>query len=205
MRRPRFIAAQARDARGLVGRIVAFIMARETWSQNLRAIGALDLQPADRVLDVGCGHGRSLGMLAARTPGGRVAGVDPSRLMARIARRRTWRLVASGRTQVRVASADALPFPDGAFDAVLCVHVLYFWDDLPAALHEIARVLAPDGRLALLFRTEADPAAAAFPTEIYRFPSFAAVVAALAAAGLSASEPDGSAEPRLLLARKAAP
>jgi hypothetical protein len=42
MRRPNFIAKQARHARGPLGRIIAFIMARETWAQNRRAMaGAL--------------------------------------------------------------------------------------------------------------------------------------------------------------------
>ena len=45
MRRPRFIAEQARNARGPLGRLVAFVMARETWAQNRRAIQALDVGP----------------------------------------------------------------------------------------------------------------------------------------------------------------
>ena len=36
MRRPRFVAQHARNARGLLGQLIAFIMARETWHQNLR-------------------------------------------------------------------------------------------------------------------------------------------------------------------------
>ena len=59
MRRPHFIAEQARHATGLLGRIVAFIMARETWAENQRAIDALDIQPTDHILDIGCGHGGS--------------------------------------------------------------------------------------------------------------------------------------------------
>ena len=43
MRRPLFIAEQARHAHGFLGRLIAFIMARETWPQNLRAIDARHL------------------------------------------------------------------------------------------------------------------------------------------------------------------
>lgn len=68
MRRPHFIAEHARNAHGLLGRFIAFIMARETWRQNLRVMDALRIEQADHVLDVGCGHGRSLTELAARAP-----------------------------------------------------------------------------------------------------------------------------------------
>ena len=83
-------------------------------------------------------------------------------------------------------------------------HVLYFWNDLDLSLREIARVLKSGGRLGLLFRTKADPAAvASFPPEIYRFPALVAVTAALEQAGLDVhAASDCANEPVLLLATK---
>jgi hypothetical protein len=49
VRRPHFIAEHARNARGLLGRVIAFIMARETWSQNLRVMDALGINQNDRI------------------------------------------------------------------------------------------------------------------------------------------------------------
>lgn len=206
MRRPHIIAEQARHARGLLGWIIASIMARETWAANRRAIEALGVGERDHVLDVGCGHGRSLATLAARAPKGRVVGIDPSDLMVDIARKRNRRHVKSGRVKVVVGGADRLPFADGAFDRALCVHVVYFWRDLDGPLKEIARVLKPGGRLALLFRTSADEAAVqAFPPDVYRFPALKDMTAALAAAGFSvdadATIGDPGAGPVLLVAR----
>ena len=74
MRRPRFIAEQARNAQGLLGRLVAFIMARETRGVNQRVIEALGINRIDHVLDLGCGHGHSLAELVARAPAGHVVG-----------------------------------------------------------------------------------------------------------------------------------
>lgn len=208
MRRPRFIAEQARHAKGPLGRLIAFIMARETWGENERAIAALNIDPSDHVLDVGCGHGRSLTALSALTPNGRVAGADPSELMAEIAVQRNRKLVKARRVDVAIAGVEDLPFDDGAFDKALCVHVVYFWNDIEAAFGEIARVLKPGGRLALVFRTDADQAAVrAFPADVYRFRPITEVTAALEAAGLvvESTDPprdDASVRPVLLLATK---
>lgn len=190
MRRPRFIAEQARNAKGLLGRLLASIMARETWGVNLRAIEALDVQPGDHILDVGCGHGRGLATLAERAPYGRVTGADPSALMAEIAVNRNRKLVRARRVGVVVAGADALPFPDATFDKALCVHVVYFWTDLVAPLREIARVLKPGGRLALVLSTNANAAAVqAFPAKVYNFPALAEIISALKTAGFAVDLP----------------
>lgn len=95
-------------------------------------------------------------------------------------------------------------FPDGLFDKVQCVHVLYFWKDIEISLREIARVLKPGGRLGLLFRTSADrKAIASFPSEIYRFRALADVSAALERAGMDVHiAGDGANEPALVLATK---
>lgn len=206
MRRPRFIAEQARHASGLLGRFVAFVMARETFAINMRAIDALDVQPKDHVLDVGCGHGRGLAVLAERASKGRVAGADPSELMTEIAVERNRDLVKAHRVDVAIAGADALPFADNAFDKALCVHVVYFWENLDASLQEIARVLKPGGRFALVFRTNADEAAVqSFPPEVYRFRSFAETIAALKENGFTIDKTDDcGTEPMLVIATKRA-
>lgn len=186
MRRPRFIAEQARHARGVLGRLIASIMARETWAQNQRAIAALDLRPRDYVIDIGCGHGRSLAALAGGAPHGHVVGVDPSDLMAEIAVSRNRALVKAAKVDVRVASAADLPYADNTFDKALCVHVIYFWSDLATSFREIARVLKPGGQLVLVFRTDADQAAVvAFPSDVYCFRPLSEVAAALNDAGFT--------------------
>jgi ubiquinone/menaquinone biosynthesis C-methylase UbiE len=188
MKRPHFIAHQARDARGPLGRIIAFIMAYETRAQNRQAMAALEIRNGDNVVDVGCGPGGSLSALSEMTPEGLVVGVDPSQLMAEIAANRIRRLIGAGRADVAVAPVEKLPFVDESFDKALCVHVLYFWPELQPALAEIARVLKPGGRLALLFRTSDSPATASFPAEVYRFRTLSEVAAALADARLDVRE-----------------
>jgi ubiquinone/menaquinone biosynthesis C-methylase UbiE len=208
MRRPVFIAEQARHARGCLGRLIAFVMARETWAQNKSAIEALSTTETDRVLDIGCGPGRSIGAMAALASKGYVAGIDPSELMVELAVRGNRSLIKTGRAQIAIASVERLPFEDESFDKALCVHVVYFWNDLSAAFHEIARVLKPGGRLALLFRTNADKkAVSSFPAVVYRFLSLAEVIAPLEEAGFAVEKKDElccepHAAPLLLVAHK---
>lgn len=160
-------------------------MARETWKENLRAVEALNIRPHDHVLDIGCGHGRALSELARRAPQGRIAGVDPSRLMAEMAAERNQRHIRAGRVDISDSGVDNIPYADASFDKALCVHAVYFWSDIGAAFREISRVLKPGGRAALVLRTAANEAAVgAFPQDIYRFHSLDDLYAAMAGAGL---------------------
>lgn len=68
----------------------------------------------------------------------------------------------------------------------MAVHALYFWPSLGASFKEIARVLKPGGRLALVFRSASDErSVAAFPADVYRFPTTEEVEALLQMAGMT--------------------
>jgi ubiquinone/menaquinone biosynthesis C-methylase UbiE len=90
---------------------------------------------AARVLELGCGTGR---LLAEAEAAARV-GIDVSPAMTRVARGR--------KLAVAVADAHALPFPDGAFDAVIAGKGVFRYLDYDRAMAACARVLAPGGRL----------------------------------------------------------
>lgn len=186
MRRPKFIAAQARNASGPLGRLIAGIMARETRGDNLWAIETLAPKLGEHILDLGTGHGQSLGELASRVgASGSVIGVDPSKLMVKTARSRNRGLVARGLVSVILAPAEYLPLEAGTFDRAMAVHVIYFWPELGGPLRELARVLRPSGRLVLLFRSTEDPRTAHFPDDIYTFPRVEDVKSALLASGFT--------------------
>jgi SAM-dependent methyltransferase len=108
----------------------------------------LSLRPGMRVLDAGCGHGRHAHALAL-SPGVLSVGIDLSLADLRSARD-AWADIAP-QAPVAVAAADTgrLPFPDGAFDRVVCSEVLEHLDDWQGALRELDRVLAPGGLMAL--------------------------------------------------------
>lgn len=98
----------------------------------------------DSVLDVACGTGAlACAALDRVGPRGTVVGLDPNADMLAVARRN------STRVEWREARAESLPFPDGSFDAVVSQFGLMFFEDRPAALREMMRVLRPGGRMAV--------------------------------------------------------
>lgn len=116
--------------------------AAESCFQTSEAVQLLQrLRPhaGERILDIGCGDGRVTVMI--RSAGATVAGLDRSLAMAR----------AAGEKGVTVVVGDAvaLPFADGSFDAVFSNAALHWVSDHSAAVREIARVLAPGGRMAV--------------------------------------------------------
>lgn len=111
-------------------------------------LDAAGVTAGTRLLDVGCGTGELLADAAAR--GAAVAGADVAPGMVTRARR------AAPGADLRVADAEDLPWPDGAFAVVAAVTVLHLADDPAAAVAEAARVLAPGGLLAVCGWAERD-------------------------------------------------
>jgi ubiquinone/menaquinone biosynthesis C-methylase UbiE len=116
------------------------------WAADLADQAAL--RPGERVLDVACGTGVVARGAAERVGStGRVAALDINPGMLAVAR--SLQTTTGAPIEWHEGSVLALPFPDSAFDVVLCQLGLQFFPDRPAALREIRRVLVPAGRLAL--------------------------------------------------------
>ncbi len=110
-------------------------------------LAAAGLRPDDRVLDVGCGTGRTTREAARRAAS--ALGVDLSAAMLDVARRRA---AAEGLANVRFVQADAqvAAFPPEGFDVAVSRTGAMFFADPVAALANVGRALPPGGRLVLL-------------------------------------------------------
>jgi demethylmenaquinone methyltransferase/2-methoxy-6-polyprenyl-1,4-benzoquinol methylase len=107
-------------------------------------VSRIDARAADTVLDVACGTG-AVSLELVRRYGCRVVGVDQSPEMLAIARGRV-----GDRVELLEARAESLPFPAGAFDGLTFTYLLRYVDDPPATMRELARVVRPGGKIAML-------------------------------------------------------
>lgn len=129
------------------------------------AIDWLGITPGDHILEVGCGPGHAAVELAHRTgPGGSVVGLEASAGMLARARRR----VAGSRWPERIGlvrgDARELPLGSGTVEVAFVEDTLELFDasERPTVLGELRRVLAPDGRLAVVTMERAGAERSAF-------------------------------------------
>ena len=113
----------------------------------LEAVELAAPQPGEQVLDVACGTGIAVRLVAPHVaPGGRVAGLDFDPAMIAVART-VVQDVPGVRLTWHCASAQEMPFETGTFDIVFCLQGLQFLPDCTAGLAEMRRVMKPGGRL----------------------------------------------------------
>ena len=119
--------------------------ARLTW-----AAGVVAPQPGERVLEVGCGHGVLVALLAARA--GEVLAIDRSPRMITAARRRNRAAVEAGRVRLQAAPLRDAELGPRPFDVVVSFDVRAFHDPAQEATWDVvSRVLAPGGRVVVAF------------------------------------------------------
>jgi ubiquinone/menaquinone biosynthesis C-methylase UbiE len=136
---------------GVLGRLGGIIMARMNRNLAGRTIALLDVQPHDRVLEIGFGPGVGIELLSGVVSSGHVAGVDVSEEMVEQARMRNVEAIQRGKVELRRGSVEALPFAPEMFDKAMAINAMQVWPDAVAGLRESWRVLKPGGRVALGF------------------------------------------------------
>jgi SAM-dependent methyltransferase len=99
------------------------------------ALGRVGLEPGQLVLDIGCGAGAFLRLVANR--GARAFGLDASAPLIELARKRV------PDADLRAGDMEALPYEDDTFDLVTGFTSFFFANDIVAALHEAGRVAKP--------------------------------------------------------------
>jgi len=114
-----------------------------------RTVELARLKPGENVLDVGCGSGASALPAAEQVgPQGQVLGVDLAERLLAIAGDKA---ASRGLGNIRFETGDmtSLGFPDGHFDAVICVFAIFFVPDMVRQVRELWRMVRRGGRLAI--------------------------------------------------------
>jgi SAM-dependent methyltransferase len=133
---PSLVAREYATAAGLCERNRAYRQFRRGPDAELEALAVIRLFAPTRFLEVGCGTGEFSARVTNETHA-RVIAVDLSAAMVETARQHG--------VDARVADVQALPFETANFDCVFAGWVLYHVPDIGRSIHELARVLRPDG------------------------------------------------------------
>ncbi|MGE0495319.1 MAG: class I SAM-dependent methyltransferase [Vulcanimicrobiota bacterium] len=122
----------------------------EVWEEETEEfLERLEISPGERVLELRCGPGLSLGRLARRVGArGEVVGFEPDALLAAEGGRR---VQEEGHKTVRLVSGDflSLALIPGSFDVVYCCWGLASWGERVQVLKQVRRLLSPSGRLGI--------------------------------------------------------
>jgi cyclopropane fatty-acyl-phospholipid synthase-like methyltransferase len=113
------------------------------------AMEVLPLTPGMQVLEVGCGHGIALGLVASRLRDGCVLGVDRSEKMIAQSLRRNAQAVREGRVLARVGTLAEVNLGREVFDVAFAINVSLFADDARMELSRLRARLRPEGSLFL--------------------------------------------------------
>ena len=139
-----YIAKYFANPKGFGGSAISFVMNRRNRPLYEETGRLLSPSGADCVLDIGCGNGFVMNLLARRY-GATFVGIDLSSAIIQTALRRNRKLVESGQMRFECRDVSALSLPQASFDKAYSINTVYFWAGLNTPMREIWRVLKPGG------------------------------------------------------------
>jgi cyclopropane fatty-acyl-phospholipid synthase-like methyltransferase len=130
------------------------VPARVRW-----AVEQLDPRPEEHVLEIGCGAGHAVTLLAARVTRGRILAIDSSPTQVGRARQLNRELIMTGRVSIEHASlSEAADAPNAPrFGAILAINVNAFWTTPEQSLTSLVRLLPRGGRACLVYQAPSAP------------------------------------------------
>lgn len=130
---------------GFFGKILAKGMARGHKEFYKNALKAINPKKDDKYLEIGFGSGIFINRYMSHVS--RIAGIDYSEDMVKLASDINRKLVESGKAEFRQGYASSLPWADNEFTIVAAIEVFFFLNETEKTLREIFRILKPGGRL----------------------------------------------------------
>jgi arsenite methyltransferase len=113
----------------------------------------MDIEPSNRVLDLGCGSGWATRLVAKRFQPKKIIGIDISDEMVRRAQQQSKGIA---NIEFKQGAAEKIPAPESSFDKIFSIESFYYWPDQMTGLKESRRVLAPGGKLFILINLYKD-------------------------------------------------
>lgn len=152
---PEQIACHLRRPEGEIGVKMGLHMNKGNRHICLNTYQELNPRPGSKVLEIGMGNGYFVKELLKLAHDLQYTGIDYSRTMVDAAVEINKELIDKGMVSFEHASITSIPFEDETFDYVTTTNTIYFWPDPMKDLLEVARVMKPEGKLVIAYRSRA--------------------------------------------------
>lgn len=176
---------QGRKPFGIWGKIMGRLMNIAHVPFYRLLLEQVPIEKDHRILDIGCGGGKSLNLFAGKVPHGMVWGLDYSPEMVEMASKVNAGFINEGRVKVLQASVSQIPSGDNFFDLAVACETIHFWPDIQNDLREVFRVLKVGGHFVVVNKYAKDEREAASLEKYFSFHSPEYFRSALELAGFS--------------------
>jgi len=151
---PKELAKHLRQPDGEIGKEIGLQMNKSNKHICLNSYKILDPQNENHILEVGMGNGFFIKDLLNMADNLKYTGIDFSSTMVKEASLLNKTLINDKRVYLEEASIENLPFNDNSFDRISTTNTLYFWPHPVNNIQELLRVLKPNGKLLIAYRSK---------------------------------------------------
>ena len=180
-----FIALQFKKPSGLLGIFSSNLMIKSNQKNYDKIIKDLELEPRDKLLEIGYGPGIGIRMIAQKCEDCTIHGIDFSKLMYKRASRYNKQHIDAGRVQLQHGDFLKAPITQNNYDKIFCLNVVYFWDELRGPFEKVYSILTSGGSFHLYMADRSVLQEKKAPDSVFNKYSIEQVVDALKAAGFT--------------------
>lgn len=141
---------QAKNPKGFVGNVMIRIMNKAHSSLTTWGLQKIEVKSDAPILDIGCGGGQTIHILASQFNQHNIYGIDYSQQAVETSIRKNSKAAADGRVNISRGDVSTLSFENGYFGTITAIQTHYFWPDLKQAVKEVARVLETGGTFVMI-------------------------------------------------------
>jgi SAM-dependent methyltransferase len=145
------VGKQMQYPKGFFGKILFAWMTPKTIAHARWTADLLEIQPEDKIIEIGFGNGANIKLLLQQAIRGSVTGVEISKTAIEMASKKNAKAISEGRAKLHLAQGNTLPSENNVFDKACSVATAYVIEDPGAVFKEMFRVLKPKGRAAITF------------------------------------------------------
>ncbi len=145
------VGKQMQYPKGFFGKVLFAWMTPKTIAHARWTADLLEIQPEDKIIEIGFGNGANIKLLLQKAIRGSVTGVEISKTAIEMASKKNAKDISEGRVTLHLAPGNSLPSKNNVFDKACSVATAYVIEDPGAVFKEMFRVLKPKGRAAITF------------------------------------------------------